>query len=665
MFRKLSLKARLHAATLVLVMSLVFVLAGLNLHRSLTQTFLDVQERSLTNAAQIRDFLLQRIEDRVLVHRPRPETLEQSKELWTAILRDDPLIPQLLQKALANSRLVADILITDSSGRVLTAPNVAHAGGRAPQLPDYLAWQKRPLPDKVWEIFTRNQDYVITIPLGAIAETTGEEQSGEPALFTIRVLISSLLLQEAIRPELESIFYISLMAIGVSLLYAFIFSNLMLRPLARISRAIDRISAGEFVADPLKQDAESAEFADLQSKLGLLGKQVRGARQDALHLRSNIDQLLERMEEVVLLFDEHEFLVMAGLPAERFFRQTRAQLSSRKLEDLFPDTSPIGAHIRTALQFHKSLTGLVVRHRRPSGDEGNYLLSLDYTAEQTLITLRDAESRNALALHLDLSSRLASISRLTSGVAHEIKNPLNAIAIHLEILRSQLAESGAESKVEVDIIGKEIARLDRVVKTFLNFTRPVEVQITKVELTATLNEIGRLVRTQAKANQVEVNVLTPGHPVHGWGDPDLLQQALLNIIVNGIEAMPEGGPLYLRLLSTAQEVTIEIEDDGIGIPQELQEKIFQLYFTTKEKGSGIGLAVAFQSIQLMSGQLSMRSRPGEGTLFRIALRAVGPAGPVAGEPEAAQPPAVEPAAPSLDTAPPKELSDSVSIRGLS
>jgi signal transduction histidine kinase len=660
MFRKLSLKARLHAATLVLVMSLVFVLAGLNLHRSLSQTFLDVQERSLTNAAQIRDFLLQRIEDRVLVHRPRPSTLEESKELWTSILRDDPLIPQLLQKALANSRLVADILITDAGGLVLTAPNVAHAGGRAPHLPDYLAWQKRPLPDKVWEIFTRNQDYVITIPLGAVGDAAGEEVQGEKPLFTIRVLISSLLLKEAIRPELESIFYISLAAIGISLLYAFLFSNLMLRPLGGISRAIDRISAGEFSSDPLRPDAESREFADLQSKLGLLGKQVRGARQDALHLRSNIDQLLERMEEVVLLFDEHEYLVMAGVPAERFFRRKREELLGRGLAELFPDSSPIGGHIRAALQFHKSLSGLVVRHKRPGGEEGNYLLSLDYTAGQTLITLRDAESRNALALHLDLSSRLASISRLTSGVAHEIKNPLNAIAIHLEILRSQLEHSEVESKAELDIIAREIARLDRVVKTFLNFTRPVEVRIARVELGAMLVEISRLVRTQAAANHVEVNVLKPGHEVHAWADPDLLQQALLNIIVNGIESMPDGGPLFLRLLETQQEAAIEIEDKGGGVPEELQEKIFQLYFTTKEKGSGIGLAVAFQSVQLMSGQLSMRSAPGEGTQFRIGLRNAG-AKPV--EPAAsAEANGEEATAPGEKAA---DLSDSVTVRGLS
>jgi signal transduction histidine kinase len=101
-----------------------------------------------------------------------------------------------------------------------------------------------------------------------------------------------------------------------------------------------------------------------------------------------------------------------------------------------------------------------------------------------------------------------------------------------------------------------------------------------------------------------------------------LKQALLNIVVNGIEAMPNGGQLYLRLLLAGDEISLEVEDRGPGIPEEAQEKIFQLYFTTKTNGSGIGLAVAYQAVQLMGGMLAMRSQPGHGTMFRIDLPAV-------------------------------------------
>ncbi len=298
----------------------------------------------------------------------------------------------------------------------------------------------------------------------------------------------------------------------------------------------------------------------------------------------------------------------------------RAEMMGMELQTLLPDSTPVGAAIRTAVQFRKPLTDLLVRQRVRSGEEENFLLSVDWNEGQMLVTLRDAESRKALASHLDLSSRLASISRLTGGVAHEIKNPLNAIAINLEVLRGRLGGlDGAEMTAEVDVIAREIARLDRVVKTFLNFTRPVELKLTMLDIGETLREIGQLVEEQAARNQVEMKVFTPEGRVAEWADPDLLKQALLNIVVNAIEAMPAGGPLFLRLLPAGEEIAVEVEDHGPGIPEEQQEKIFQLYFTTKKNGSGIGLAVAYQAVQLMGGTLAMRSQTGYGTLFRIVL----------------------------------------------
>ena len=611
---RLSLKARLHIATMVLVLTLVFFLAGLSLHRSLEQTFRDVQERAQTNTKMMRDFLVQRIDDRVVTNRPPPQDLEEMKQLWKRILQEDLLIPKLLQKATASSSLVVDILITGPDGVVLTASNPAHSGGIAPNLPDYLVWQKRPLIERVWEIFTKNQDHAVRVPLAA----EGDDQE----LFTIRIITSNALMREAVSPDVYNMGYILLIAIGASIVYALLFTNLTLRPLARVGETIDRIAAGELSADPLKQTGEIQEFADLQSKLGVLGRQVRGARQDADQLRGKIDQLLQKMEEVVLLFDENERLVMAGRPAERLFQLERAELLGMHVQDLFPDSSPVGSSIRTAVQFRKALTDMLVRFRVRSGEEENFLLSVDWNSDQMLVTLRDAESRKALASHLDLSSRLAAISRLTGGVAHEIKNPLNAIAINLEVLRSRLANSNAETKTEVEVIAREISRLDRVVKTFLNFTRPVEVKLTKMDVGEALREIKKLVEEQATRNGVELAVFTPPGRAEGWADPDLLKQALLNMVVNGIEAMPDGGKLFMRLLMGPQEIAIEIEDRGPGIPEDAQEKVFQLYFTTKVNGSGIGLAVAYQAIQLMGGTIAIRSQTGNGTLFRVALPAV-------------------------------------------
>jgi hypothetical protein len=158
-----------------------------------------------------------------------------------------------------------------------------------------------------------------------------------------------------------------------------------------------------------------------------------------------------------------------------------------------------------------------------------------------------------------------------------------------------------------------------------------------------MREIGDLVAAQAKRSRVSINAVTPPAPVHAWADIDLLKQAFLNIVMNGIEAMPGGGTLSLRLFRDNAAAILEIEDRGGGIPEEIQEKIFQLYFSTKEKGSGIGLAVAYQAIQLMGGTLAMRSQVGYGTVFRIGLPAVKV------EMDETRPPKAEPAAETPET----------------
>lgn len=609
----LSLKARLRLGTILLVTILVMVLAGLNLHRALEQTFSAVQQRALTNAAQIRDFLLDRIATRAAVATPRPRDFAETKQLWTNIIREDQQLSELLVKAVANSNLVADIYVADENLRILTASNPAHAGGIAPTLPEYLTFQKRPLLERILEIFSRPQDYVIALPLGEI----GKDQE----IFSIRIVTSSLLIAEAVRPELLSIGAVSATALGISILYTFLFSNLLLQPIARLGETIDRIAAGQFSADPLRSRPETPELAALEFKLGVLDQQVRGARQDALAMQGNVEQLLERMEAVVLLFDRSRRLLMAGRSAEKLLLRPVEELTGLSLSELFPAQTPIGDTLQAALQFDKSLTDVLVSHLTPAGEQRLLLLSLDSSGGRHLVSLRDAESRQQLASHLDLSARLAAINQITGGVAHEIKNPLNAIAIHLEVLRSRLQSDDPETQTEVEIITREISRLDKVVKGFLSFTRPVALTLEPVDLVPVLAQIAQLITPHAAAPGVQIVNLHDAPQAIALVDRELIRQALMNVTLNGIEAMPSGGTLLLRLLTSPAAVTVEISDQGSGIPDHLRQKIFELYFTTKPGGSGIGLATTFQAVQLMGGSINLTSQPGFGTTFRLAFHA--------------------------------------------
>jgi len=236
-----------------------------------------------------------------------------------------------------------------------------------------------------------------------------------------------------------------------------------------------------------------------------------------------------------------------------------------------------------------------------------------------LVRLRDPEAQRKIGRELQTADRLSAISRVSGGVAHEVKNPLNAILLHVEVARAKLAAGDSEVGPEMEIISREILRLDRVVKTFLDFTRPVELHLTTVPVQDLVAEIVELARPQAESSQIRVTVQQEAENAEVRVDQDLLKQAFLNVVVNAIQIMPEGGELGLQSSVTEENAEIRISDTGPGIPPELRDKIFRLYFTTKKEGSGIGLAMAFRIVQLHDGTIDFTSEPGKGTTFVIRL----------------------------------------------
>lgn len=227
-----------------------------------------------------------------------------------------------------------------------------------------------------------------------------------------------------------------------------------------------------------------------------------------------------------------------------------------------------------------------------------------------------------LASQLDVATRLAAISRVTGGVAHEIKNPLNAIVLRLDLLRERLGRPEEELLQEIDIISKEVMRLDRVVKTFLDFSRPVEVHMQDLELAAVASEVADLMTPHAGLWRVGIEFSRNSGNTLIRGDPDMLKQAILNLVSNAIEAMKrQGGHLRLAVGGDGDVVTLEVSDTGPGIPPEARDKVFQLYFTTKSKGSGIGLAMTYRAVQLHNGTIEFTSESGVGTTFQLRLPA--------------------------------------------
>jgi len=254
------------------------------------------------------------------------------------------------------------------------------------------------------------------------------------------------------------------------------------------------------------------------------------------------------------------------------------------------------------------------------------LLGQQYTgAQREATSLKHSveEMIERMANQLDVASRLAAISRISGGVAHEIKNPLNAIVLRLDLLKARARAGAAEEELipEIDVLSREVHRLDRVVKTFLDFSRPVEVHFAELDLAVLAREVAQLMAPQAERVGVALTCETPVQAALIRGDADMLKQAILNLVTNALEAMKDGGRLRIAVEGEGDSVCLIVEDNGPGIPPDVRDKVFQLYFTTKERGSGIGLAMTYRAAQLHNGTVEFVSETGRGTTFRLTFPA--------------------------------------------
>jgi hypothetical protein len=540
-------------------------------------------------------------------------------------LRDalrDPQLSTALVNILTASRIL-EVAVVDPSGEILADSDQTRVGSAAPKYPDFADLVKR----ANW--YGKAQ----LLASGATRYYQLEQVLGTPqgqALLSVRVIVAPALIYGDIQKSLAGNAAVALLALLGAVSIAFLASAVAFRNLGRIGRMLDRAASGDFENGPLVSGAD--ELSVVASKVSLLGQRLRGAEVEASDLRGNIGRLLQDLEDAVFVFNRERRLIFASGSVEKFLGKERAWFSGQALADVFPPSTTLGLPIEQTAR-----TGRPVHNRRvtlpPPDPDGEphaamALLSVDVlerlpgavgTGSGVLVRLRDPEAQRKIGRQLQTADRLAAIGRITGGVAHEVKNPLNAILLHVEVARAKMSHGDTDIAPQMEIISREIVRLDRVVKTFLDFTKPVDLKFSSVPVRELMDEIAQLARPQAAASNIQVEVRLDEEAVEVRADRDLLKQALLNVVVNAIDAMPGGGSLRLEAVAGEDAAELRISDTGGGISPELREKIFRLYFTTKKEGSGIGLAMTFRIVQLHDGTIDFTSEPGKGTTFLIRL----------------------------------------------
>jgi signal transduction histidine kinase len=374
----------------------------------------------------------------------------------------------------------------------------------------------------------------------------------------------------------------------------------------------------------LESGASTDTVVQVSHKIERLGRRMRNVEEVFSALKENLDQILSNLQDGMMLFTRDARAVLVSRSVERFLAVNRDDILGAEVHDIFDRHSVLGRTVRQAFD-----AGMSIVQEEIVTETGRRVeISLDFihddrAADQgqslgALLTLHDLESVREIESELELSRRMAAIGRLTAGVGHEVKNPINAIVVHLELLRSKI-EPGATGLRHLDVIQSEIHRLDRVVQTLVDFSRPVELQIKEQDLRRIVSSVLMLATAELETRNITLVSEMPDYPVIAKIDADLFKQALLNIVINGAQAMNNGGELSVRLTEDGRTAWLKVRDQGEGIPDDIRPYIFDLYFTTKRDGSGIGLATTYRILQLHNGQVDVESKPGVGTTFTLSV----------------------------------------------
>lgn len=608
---RISLKVKLTALISLLVLVVVLAASALYLLSFVRRTLEDVEQVG----SYIRDETWNRARAVVAATRippyVNPKDLDEVRAFLQVRLSEDPGLRSLMQSATAYSLVIDYVAITGNNRLILAHNDPGEIGQTLPPAPQLSQFLDAGFYQQFHLIYGPPRVYEIVMPL---------QMGGQP-FCDIHVGVSTVFLAAQVTPHLKTALKWMILAVVLATLTAGILSFRLLRPLAAISQSVDRLARGEFTA-PMKMNRED-EWGILSGKLNLLGEQLRGEKAAYLALKENLDGLFANLADGLLMFDNQDRLAFATPSAARFFDRPIAGLLHRPASDVFAEDRPLDQLLRDAFGHRRFLSGEMVQVNRDS-ESTPVAVTTHFVEEKgstvaSLVTLRDAGTRAQLQDEIGLTTKIAAMGRLTSGVAHEVKNPLNAMILQVEILKAKLAGRDSEVKPQLDVLSQEIRRLDRVVKTFLDFTRPIELRRSEMNVPELVREVFTLAEPQAQRSRVKLVLEPNGDLPVIRADRDLMKQVLLNLVLNGCQAMPEGGELRVRPRAADGSVDLEISDQGVGIPEEARAKVFSLYYSTKPGGTGVGLAMAYRIVQLHDGSITFTSEPNRGTTFCVSL----------------------------------------------
>jgi len=633
---KLVLTASMLTFAIVLVLAVVFL--GELLQQRVDTTALDnevLAQEVLLSTRQA----LEPLQQATLQMKPGQTADEALHDAVVDALRSSDDLMSTMNGIVRYSKTVQDVSVTDAHGFTIVSTDPDALNQRAPYRDGFASIRQGNAWYQIRQVFGKPRVIDISKSL---------ERNHMPFL-VVHVGIRSTFLRNAYEPWLRDALKVAILAILASVLAAALLSTVALRPLESIGQQLEQLTLAHADAEISEESKKllDASKVDAVGRVNLtidrLGREMRSREAGYTALQANLNQMLDTLRDGVMLVAPDRRAVMISDAVAHFLESPETEgppavdeMVGMKLEEIFSDRTKLGAAVLTAFDRHAQISAETVTLE----DGRQVQISLDRIGDGrngngrgerqefgTLLTLRDTGTALELEQELEVSRRLAAIGSLTANVGHEVKNPINAMVVHLELLRSKLASGRLEresAQKHVDILADEMHRLDRVVQTLADFSRPMELELREHDLRRVVEQTIELAGAEFTEHGVTIEKDLPLAAVMVRVDAELLRQALLNLLLNAMQAMPDGGVVRASVRRDQRIAIVEIADNGIGIPANLLPRIFDLYFTTKPKGSGIGLAMTYRIMKLHGGTMDVRSEadpgsPNRGTAFTLRI----------------------------------------------
>ena len=595
------LRARLALVALALMLVPIVVMSLISLD-SRIDTMIEDMSRST-------DFMIEQIFEQVRL------ALEQGDGDVATKLKNSEPVRKVLDSTVAFGPGVVSASIVGSDGNIIVAAHGEGEGKPALNLPSV---GELDADASRWMLFASLPNLLTS----KVYEARRRVEINNKPVATISIGVTTALIADKARHLLMVIIMTAGLVIAVALLVVTLISNRLLEQLAVLTRGFELLAAGRNPSE-VKVTGDN-ELSTLAEKFNELSRQVRA---DRSRLDSDQTQLFDAVRSIqdgVVLLDGSAVILFANEKAQTMVapKKDKDALEGASLETILGKGHPLLALVESTVAGTEAHDVPLVL---PDGAKllvSFFRLGRERIPAGLLIVMRDLQPVIELETALDSSNRLARLGTLISGLAHQLRSPLHGMNMRLELLSREAGDVGAR---HVEKLRHEVMRLDEAVEALLRFMRPEELKVSEFDMNELLKELGS--RALSDRIRVEYDLDSSIPPIRA--DRGMIYEALTNVVTNADQAMRDGGVLKLSSKTDGSTIEVSIADQGPGIPKEQLDRIFDLYYTTKTDGSGLGLPFAMRAIELNGGKISIDSQIGQGTVctvtFPIAANASGKA----------------------------------------